>query len=70
MNISKESFNQELIEMANPQQIEKKFGGMSSDKIKNFFPPREVSANYGYDKTRLEEIKKRMGSLKTNPFVH
>ena len=43
---------------------------MSSDKIKNFFPPREVSANYGYDKTRLEEIKKRMGSLKTNPFVH
>ena len=54
--------------------MEKRFGGHVADKTKNFFPPREASYNYGFDKFRLEETKEakdkhRRGSLKLGGVI-
>lgn len=64
----------ELLDLVVPQQLERKFGGHVENKTKNYFPPREASYNYGFDKFRLEEAKSarekdRRGSLKQGGIV-
>lgn len=64
IHMTGKNISNELNELVVPQQIEKKFGGNVDNKIKNYFPPREASYNYGFDKFRLVEVKKRKNSLK------
>ncbi|CAD8159827.1 unnamed protein product [Paramecium octaurelia] len=35
-----------LLQYTNPQQLEKKYGGVANDKQDNFWPPQEISPNY------------------------
>ncbi|CAD8071621.1 unnamed protein product [Paramecium sonneborni] len=35
-----------LLQYANPQQLETKYGGSAKDKLDNFWPPQEISINY------------------------
>ncbi|CAD8065542.1 unnamed protein product [Paramecium sonneborni] len=47
-----------LLQYANPQQLEKKYGGIANDKFDNFWPPQEISANYQIAVDQIKLIEK------------
>ena len=47
-----------------PEQLQKKYGGISDDKTDNFWPPSYPTKNFGFDKSRLEKVSKDKNSVK------
>lgn len=49
--------NDELIAMFHPSQLERKFGG-KADNLDVFWPPQEVSTEYGVDSSKIKRPAK------------
>jgi hypothetical protein len=54
VTMTKEPTHPILTELIHPKQLEQKFGGDAEDIIE-YWPPREVSEEYGYDPDRIFE---------------
>jgi hypothetical protein len=53
-----------MFEFVVAEQIESKYGGTAPDKVDHFFPATEVSSNYGFNKFRIIEERKKKNSIK------
>ena len=64
MIISDTSVAPAMFEFVVAEQIESKYGGTAPDKVDHFFPAAEVSSNYGFNKFRIIEERKKKNSIK------
>jgi hypothetical protein len=63
MIISNTSTTPTIFDFVVAEQIETKYGGTAPDRVDHFFPPTEVSTNYGFNKFRIIEKKKKKNSI-------